>query len=210
MKGDGGGFSSPGYSGGSDFQDRPSRSAQYEEYDEFDDGGARASVQRSSIPRKSTPKEKATPAKEVDLFNFDDDVSTTATTSNGKGKAVEPSEDDDFDDFQSASGTSTTSTSTKPTTTMPSIFNPPPLQSNPVRPIIPSISSTSTFPGLGISPPPLQQPARTPNLQTSFGGLTPSSTASAIPTSTTANYQPNYFSQPTPTTVLPSPFSLIY
>jgi epsin len=147
MVGDGGGFSSSEYSGRGDFQDRPSRSAQFEEYDEFDDGGARASVQRSSIPRKSTPrKEKptpATPVKEVDLFSFDDDISaTTTTTSNGKGKAVEmTTADDDFDDFQSATGTSTNAT-----TAMPSLFSPPSVQSNHVQTNIPNISSTSSSP----------------------------------------------------------------
>lgn len=207
MVGDGGGFSSTGYSGGSDFQDRPSRSAQFEEYDEFNDGGARASVQRSSIPRKSPPKKEkptpATPAKEADLFSFDDDVSTTtATTSNGKGKAVETSiADDDFDDFQSATGTSTIATGTKSTTAMPSLFSPPPVQSNPVQANIPNISSTSSFSGFGMSSTPIQQPARSPNPQTSFGNLTPSSTI----TPSTANYQPNYFAQPSTTAVTSTP-----
>jgi epsin len=205
--GDGGGFSSTGYSGG-DFQDRPSRSAQFEEYDEFDDGGARATVQRSSIPRKSTPKkEKPSPVKDVDLFSFDDDVSTTAsaatgTTSSGKGKAVETSAaDDDFDDFQSAVGTPTpTSTSAKPTSTsMPSRFSPPPVQSNPIQT---NISSTPSYSGFGISSPPLSQPARSPIPQTSFTSMTPSTAATTK--SQAPNYQPNYFSQPIPTTVFSS------
>ena len=218
MVGDGGGFSSStGYSGGSDFQDRPSRSAQFEEYDEFDDGGARATVQRSSIPRKSPSKREnipataaAPPKKEVDLFNFDQDEDTTAA-SNGKGKGIDlSSADDDFDDFQSAIGTSTTSpTTAKPPISLPSLFNaPPPAQSNPIRPVMPptttSSSSTPSFqPFVGISsPPPLQQPTRSPNPQTSFGMGMTSSPAPSTMTSSTANYQPNYFSQPS--TVPPS------
>jgi epsin len=205
MVGDGGGFS--GYSGGGDYQDRLPRGSQFEEYDEFDDGGARA-VQRSSIPRKSPSKKEVTsPVKDVDLFSFDDDTPPISTTSNAKGKGKETlvAADDDFDDFQSATdttGTSTTATTTTTATTAntaPSVFSPPPIQSNPIRPNVQSNSTTSSLAGFGISSPPVQQPTRSPN-PPSFGFPPPSSTTTVPPIST-ANYQPNYFSQPLPTTV---------
>lgn len=219
MVGDGGGFSSSGagYSGGSDFQDRPSRTAQFEEYDEYDDGGARAPVSRSSVPRKSTPKkETAPPPKKtevVDLFSFDDELpSSTPATSNGKGKAVESSTalaaDDDFDDFQSATTTTTTTTAPK-STSFPSLFDSAPVQPTAARGTIPS--TTPSFGNFGLASPPVQQPIRS-NPQPSFGmgmsstsgmGMTspPPLSGMGKPASTT-NYQPNYFSPaPTPTTV---------
>ena len=128
---------------------------------------------------RSIPAPPAPPKKDVDLFDFDDDNDAT-TASNGKGKGIDLSGgDDDFDDFQSATETNTKSATTaKPPISLPSLFNaPPPAQSNPVRPIIPTTSSTSSFPPFaGISsPPPLQQSTRPPNLQSSFGtGKTPS------------------------------------
>lgn len=218
MVGDGGGFSSAGYSGGSDFQDRPSRNAQFEEYDEYDDGGARAPVSRSSVPRKSTPKKETAPPKKtevVDLFSFDDELPSTtrpATTSNGKGKAAESSSasaaDDDFDDFQSATTITTTTTAPK-STSFPSLFDSTPVQPTAARGTIPS--TTPSFGNFGLASPPVQQPIRS-NPQPSFG-MGMSSTSSMDMTSppalsgignpaSTTNYQPNYFSpSPTATTV---------
>jgi epsin len=221
--GDGGGFSSTeaGYSGGSDFQDRPSRTAQFEEYDEYDDGGARAPVTRSSIPRKSTPKKESAPAPKkevVDLFSFDDELPSTttpATTSNGKGKSVETSSalaaDDDFDDFQSATTTTTTTTAPK-STSFPSLFDSNPVQPTAARGTIPS--TTPSFANFGISSPPVQQPLRSTNPTPAFGmgtsstfgtGMTSPPALSGMGKPSTTNYQPNYFSPPQTTTAV-SPF----
>jgi len=202
--GDGGGFSGGGYSGGSDFQDRPSRSAQYEEYDEFDDGGARAPPPppRSSVPRRSTPKkELPTPKKEVDLFNFDDDVPPPMpSTSNGKGKEIDTGADDDFDDFQSATGTSATTTTAAPSTIM-SAYSAPPMQSRPSAPTSTG-SFSSTFTNLSISTPPISQATRSPNPQTSFGVPPPTM---GKPLTSPLSSQPNYFSQPPAPTTVPIP-----
>lgn len=196
IQGDGGGFTGPDFSGGSDFQDaRPSRSATFEEYDEYDDGGARApATVRSSVPRKSTPKKEndvPPPKKEKDLLGWDDDEGIPPVpASNGKGKAAKDLvEDDDFDDFQSASGPTTTSTRMD----LPSLFSAP--QPTAARGTMPT-SSTSTFPNFGTTPS-LQQPIHSPLAQ-------PLATTITSPPSTTANYQPNYFSPPPTTTTVPS------
>jgi epsin len=102
--GDGGGF------GGqqSDFQDNAGgrRADQFEEYDEFDDGGAvaarpAASSRRAGVERSTAKAKAPAPAKpkapEVDLFSFDEPE--PATTSAAAGGATD---DDEFDDFQSA------------------------------------------------------------------------------------------------------------
>ena len=116
--GDGGGF------GGqtSDFQDSGSRSDsvggggsggrdRFEEYDEYDEGAVAAPGRRhadtsSSSRRKTTERaaaKKPEPPKkkepEVDLFSFDDPISTSLAAPVSSSNAAD---DDDFDDFQSA------------------------------------------------------------------------------------------------------------
>jgi epsin len=119
--GDGGGFG--GQTG--DFQDSGSRSDsaggggsggrdRFEEYDEYDEGAVAAPGRRqadtssSSSRRKSTgkaaakkpepPKKKAS---EVDLFSFDDPIPTSAPVA-APFSSSNTADDDDFDDFQSA------------------------------------------------------------------------------------------------------------
>ena len=116
--GDGGGF------GGqtSDFQDSGSRSDsaggggsggrdRFEEYDEYDEGAVAAPGRRqadtsSSSRRKTTERvaaKKPEPPKkqpEVDLFSFDDPIPTSAPVA--APIASNTADDDDFDDFQSA------------------------------------------------------------------------------------------------------------
>ena len=141
------------------------------------------------------------------MFNFDDDA-PALTTSNGKGKATEPiaelAADDDFDDFQSATGTTTTAAAAATPATIPSLFSSSTVPSSSVRPAIPTTSSQSSFSNFGISSPPLQQSTRPPNPPTSFGrGMSsaPSGIGIISPISSTTTMQPNYFSQPAPTTV---------
>ncbi|KAI1076241.1 ENTH-domain-containing protein [Whalleya microplaca] len=114
--GDGGGFGGQS----DDWRDSGSRADKFEEYDEFDDGAAASS---SSRPRRTERGERAgvkktTPAEppkkkepEVDLFSFDDPVPASsaipaAAPSNGSSALASLStsnhDDDDFDDFQSA------------------------------------------------------------------------------------------------------------
>lgn len=113
--GDGGGF------GGqqSDFQDSGSRSDstgtgrrdRFEEYDEYDEGAVAAPGRRqadtSSSSRRKAPEpaaKKPEPPKkkepEVDLFSFDDPIPISAPVVAPAASNV--ADDDDFDDFQSA------------------------------------------------------------------------------------------------------------
>ncbi|KAI9790562.1 MAG: Epsin-3, clathrin recruitment and traffic between the Golgi and endosome [Piccolia ochrophora] len=120
--GDGGGF------GGntSDFQDSGTRRDRFEEYDEYDEGAVAHPGRRvetaasSSNTRREPAAKKPEPPKpkepEVDLFSFGDEDTTAApaaTVSNGKQPAGSGAntfgslqtggeQDDDFDDFQSA------------------------------------------------------------------------------------------------------------
>ncbi|KAJ9150307.1 ENTH-domain-containing protein [Pleurostoma richardsiae] len=111
--GDGGGF------GGqtSDFRDAGSRADKFEEYDEFDEGERPApATESSSRARKATERvgvKKTTdqPKKkepEVDLFSFDEPTASSAPSviapSHGAGldSLANTAEDDEFDDFQSA------------------------------------------------------------------------------------------------------------
>ncbi|KAI2729964.1 hypothetical protein CBS147354_1349 [Penicillium roqueforti] len=112
--GDGGGFG--GESGGQagvGFQDNGRRSNRFDEYDEYDEGDAPARPRESiSRAKPQAKKPEPAPAPVADLFDFGDDepVTTTASTSTGKqpaGSALNildpsPVDDDDFDDFQSA------------------------------------------------------------------------------------------------------------
>ncbi|KAG9235989.1 hypothetical protein BJ875DRAFT_249294 [Amylocarpus encephaloides] len=119
--GDGGGF------GGqtSDFQDSGSGGGasashrdRFEEYDEYDEGAAsnppRRHAEASSSSRRKTAEtasKKPEPPKkkepEVDLFSFDDPLPVSAPVAAPKAAAIAAPtsnslDDDDFDDFQSA------------------------------------------------------------------------------------------------------------
>ncbi|KID98040.1 epsin domain containing protein, partial [Metarhizium majus ARSEF 297] len=119
--GDGGGFGGQqdGYreSGGGG-SSGAGRSDRFEEYDEFNEDERPSRASRKS-DHTSTKKPAAEPAKkkelEVDLFSFDDPVQSSssatpaATQSSGLADLAGPSsgnvgadDDDDFDDFQSA------------------------------------------------------------------------------------------------------------
>ncbi|TVY44937.1 ENTH domain-containing protein [Lachnellula subtilissima] len=114
--GDGGGF------GGqqSDFQDSGAsgggggggRRDRFDEYDEYDEGAVAApsrrqadssnSSRRKTEPaaRKPEPPKKKEP--EVDLFSFDDPIPTSAPMMAPTASTSNLADDDDFDDFQSA------------------------------------------------------------------------------------------------------------
>ncbi|PLN86291.1 hypothetical protein BDW42DRAFT_158927 [Aspergillus taichungensis] len=111
--GDGGGFG--GSSG--DFQDTGRRGNRFDEYDEYDEADATPPPRRGSSPPRAARREaKQPPAPkepEADLFDFgDDEITTTPSTAAGKQPASggngldildsKPMDDDDFDDFQSA------------------------------------------------------------------------------------------------------------
>ena len=114
--GDGGGF------GGQDptYQDTSARRDRFEEYDEHDEGGPSTQVRRRPEPALREIKSAEPPkSKEpvADFLSFDDDVppKTPPKDFNDSLKAAQPStadslgalsgphaDDDDFDDFQSA------------------------------------------------------------------------------------------------------------
>lgn len=108
--GDGGGFGGAS----SDFQDTGRRSNRFEEYDEYDEGDVAAPRREPATSTKREAK-KPEPAPVPDLFDFGDDepaAMTTTATSTAAGKQpassglnvldATPADDDDFDDFQSA------------------------------------------------------------------------------------------------------------
>ena len=118
--GDGGGY------GGntSGFQDSSSRRDRFEEYDEGDDDEV-SSPSRRKVDAPKRQEKKAEPPKqkepEIDILAFDDDIPPETPpkefTSSMKKPATNPLEigtadDDDFDDFQSA--TPTTAASARP------------------------------------------------------------------------------------------------
>ncbi|KAI9717882.1 MAG: hypothetical protein M1812_004409 [Candelaria pacifica] len=121
--GDGGGFG--GASGG--FQDTGSRRDRFEEYDEYDEGAVAAPGRRKADASSTTSTPKREPKKveppkkkepEVDLFSFGDDDPISAPSTLPGPEAKKPvksaptnsfgmlqsgaADDDDFDDFQSA------------------------------------------------------------------------------------------------------------
>lgn len=186
--GDGGGF------GGapSDFQDAGPRSNRFEEYDEFETEPVNPRILRRGAspppaPVKQEPKKPEPPKQpEPDLLDIgdDDDVPTTATatTSTAAGKqpagglnVLEPKavddDDDEFDDFQSATPV------TQPAPSANQISMPPPKTSN--------VTTSSNI----VAPQPVSG-SQGPNLNGLVGlnSLTPTPNSSTIssPTSTPA------------------------
>ncbi|GKZ57314.1 epsin-3, clathrin recruitment and traffic between the Golgi and endosome [Aspergillus niger] len=115
--GDGGGFG--GNTG--DFGDSGRRSNRFEEYDEYDEGDASPPRRRGPSPPRASAtrqaKQPAAPAPKVpeqDLFDFGEEETVTTSVSaskkpvTGNGSSgldildTQPADDDDFDDFQSA------------------------------------------------------------------------------------------------------------
>lgn len=118
--GDGGGF---GGQESNDFRDTQNRADRFEEYDEFDEGdrpapsSTRASKKPERVGVKKTTPTSPPPKKkepEVDLFSFDDPVPSSSSAApaafSGSGMAAlapvntaaANDDDDEFDDFQSA------------------------------------------------------------------------------------------------------------
>lgn len=197
--GDGGGFSGGNTSG---FQDSSSRRDRFEEYDEYDDGSAPSSARRKMGNTATEPvrAKKAEPPKpkepEIDILAFDDDVppETPAKefSSNGPkatSNALE-NDDDDFDDFQSAS---------------PSVS----------KPSIPSLSSpiaTSTASNAQFAAPKPVAPSQGNNLNDLFSSVSPApSTASSMISPPAPNYNisspisASAFASPAPLPQQPNP-----
>lgn len=242
--GDGGGFSGAGGRSGG-FHDegtsRPgSRTQKFDEYDEYDDGASvptrrtAGSGTSSSTRRKETAPVKPPPKKkepEVDLFSFGDDP--TPAASNPKQKQNSNvldndfgtlqsggADDDDFDDFQSASGPAPSALTTFPAPAAPKapLFSPiPPLtasasSTNLMQPKpmsagqavgindLVGIGSISPAPSRGMASPPSMTPASTGGGFSGLGGMTAMKPANTAP----VGYQPaqpNYFTSMSTTTI---------
>ncbi|GAW11590.1 hypothetical protein ANO14919_009370 [Xylariales sp. No.14919] len=189
--GDGGGF------GGQtdEWRDSGNRADKFEEYDEFDEGGATSS---SSRPKPAERAErvgvkKTTPSQppkkkepEVDLFSFDDPNPIPTTSSTGAAPAPSTNfgladlssptgDDDDFDDFQSA-------TPAAPVSASSNFGIQPPLMTS-------TAQSTTQF----AAPKPVSAPQQA-SLTGMMSSLSP-------PTSTTSTPVANYssFNPPAPT-----------
>ena len=199
--GDGGGFGRQE----SGWRTSTANRDKFEEYDEFDEGAAapasRVKREQSATTEKA-PEASKKKEPDVDLFSFDDPVSSApsvpATTSSVNKSSlaslatpVTPAgagaDDDDFDDFQSApSATSAASTTT--TTTLA----PPP-------PMITSVPASST--ASLAAPQPVSAPNQA-NLST-MAGLSSISPAPSNTSSSGANY--SALNMPTSTSSAPAP-----
>ena len=174
--GDGGGF------GGqtSDFQDSGSRSDsaagrrdRFEEYDEYDEGAVAApgnrqadtssssrkkTTERAAAKKPETPKKKA---PEVDLFSFDDPI-PTSSASVAAPLSSHTADDDDFDDFQSAT---------------PSVQTAAPIFS-PLSPPTATTTSATQY----AAPQPVSAPkAANLNDMVGFSSISPATSATATP-----------------------------
>ncbi|KAI0127079.1 hypothetical protein BJ170DRAFT_428680 [Xylariales sp. AK1849] len=190
--GDGGGF---GGQEANDFRDTGRGADKFEEYDEYDEADTGASSSRHKKPERSerTGVKKTTPAAppkkakepEVDLFSFDDPAPTPAAPkaapSNG-GSALDAlsNDDDDFDDFQSATPAAHTSASSNAFS-----IAPPMVTSN--------ANSTAQF----AAPQPVSGPQNA-NLSSMMSAISPPQSSNTTPA-------PNYsaFSMPTSSAMSP-------
>lgn len=222
--GDGGGY------GGreTDFSGTQRRGDQFEEYDEGDDGEparpSRTNTARTA-PATSTKRDPPKPKEpDQDLFDFGDEPPASTgkapAASTGLTEFGAANDDDDFDDFQSA-----TSPATQPTANPLAGLAPPPT------------TSTTTSATQFVAPKPLA-PGHTAGLNNIFSTASPApSTSSSIlsPSGTNATFSPpptqkpsqpaqpaaykpsgpNYFTsvpmsanpQPTPSSTASTPFS---
>ncbi|CAG8953186.1 hypothetical protein HYFRA_00003386 [Hymenoscyphus fraxineus] len=204
--GDGGGF------GGqtNDFNDSGagggggSRRDKFEEYDEYDEGAGSSSApprrraESSASSRRRTEVKKPAPPKkkepEVDLFSFDDPIPTSAPVVAPKAAAPVSNaldDDDDFDDFQSATPSVQTSapsafaipTPTATTTSHTQYASPQPVSA-------PQQANLSEMVGFSsISPAPASTPGGA-----NYSAFAPPPVAQQAPKPTSyQGSQPNYF-----------------
>ena len=184
--GDGGGF------GGreTDFSDTQRRGEAFEEYDEETEGTApaRTPVSRTTTRTTATSSKRATKPKEPeqDLFDFADEPAPSSTATRPTNVLEDigntNTADDDFDDFQSATGPAVSSSGL-------GSLSPPPA----------AIATTTSATQFG-APKPVP-PAQTQNLQNLFNTKSPSS----ISSSTVSSPPPlSSFQAPKPTGYQPS------
>ena len=193
--GDGGGY------GGntSGFQDSSSRRDRFEEYDEGDDVEISSTSRRKpDIPKRE--QKKAEPPKpkdpEIDILAFDDDIPPETPPKEFSSSMKKPAtnsidtsaaDDDDFDDFQSATPTATASS-------RPSI---------PVQPLATSTTASTTQ----FAAPKPVFPSQGNNLNdlVGFNSISPVASATGSIASPSA---PNYNISSPPASAFTSPSSL--
>lgn len=216
--GDGGGF---GGATEEDYSNTQERRENFEEYDEYDEGTAtapkRKTTETTTSPtasrRTATKAEAVKPAPkpkvpEVDLFDFGDDpiASTPISATNGKQTAPAndfgimqsppPADDDEFDDFQSATPIPSTAPSFAPPLAATSAFSstaqfaaPSPQSNNLYAALSPPPSSTASNNYSAFTSPTLASQYQQPSTTSSFSSLQPQQQRPA-------GYQaaqPNYF-----------------
>ncbi|KIW30724.1 hypothetical protein, variant [Cladophialophora immunda] len=185
--GDGGGF------GGrdTDFSGTQRRGEQFEEYDEADDFEAtrptRSTTTRTAAPTTTAKRDPPKPKEsEQDLFDFGDDQ-TALKQSNGKAPAQSSglddfgglqgstaNDDDDFDDFQSA---------TSPAVTQPA--------SNPLAGIAPPPATSTTTSATQFAAPKPVAPGQAAGFNNIFTTASPAPSAtSSIMSPTTSTFSP--------------------
>lgn len=189
--GDGGGF------GGreTDFSGTQRRTDQFEEYDEGEDMDTTRPTRSTATRTTPTANAKRDPPKpkapEQDLFDFGDEPATASSTSNGKAPAGASSglddfggiqrstanDDDDFDDFQSATSPAATA-------------QPAP---NPLAAIAPPPTTSTTTSATQFAAPKPLAPGQTASFNNIFATASPApSTSSSImsPASSTFSLPP--------------------
>jgi epsin len=199
--GDGGGFGGESHE---EYDEGGRRAEKFEEYDEYDDGGTQAppSRRKSGGSRTAAAAKRAEPAKakqpEVDLFDFGDEpAQPIAAPSNGASSsailsppisAPAPADDDDFDDFQSAS---------------PASSAPPPLAAPSIpAPNYSSISTATPSSATQYAQPTPQQGTQKADFSNLFSTTSQTSSTSATPSASSAFSPPA--SQPKPTGYQPT------
>ncbi len=194
-----GGYSGGGFGGqSSDFQDSGNRGGgadRFEEYDEYDEGAVAAPGHRQSdsisSPSRSRRTERAakkqdSPKKkepEVDLFSFDDTIPTTGASTVTASSNI--ADDDEFDDFQSASPTTHAPVPPSMATALP----------------LPTTTSTTTSHTQFAAPQPVSAP-KAANLAdlVGFSSISPAASSSATPVNYSAFSPPAVAQQPRPAT----------
>lgn len=212
--GDGGGFggnTEDDYDAGAG-TGSSSRRDRFEEYDEYDEGASAATSRRkqdvsrttSSSTKRTNKKQPELPKPkepEVDLFDFGDDEPATipAKPSNGNaapaGGLLQSSgvDDDDFDDFQSA--TPSTQTAQAPPLAAPSTG---------LASIAPPTMTPSALPNMQFAAPQPRQGTQIADFSSLLSTTSPAPSASATPIAASAFSPPAQTQAPRPTGYQPS------
>ncbi|KAK3309875.1 uncharacterized protein B0T15DRAFT_516751 [Chaetomium strumarium] len=219
--GDGGGFGGQS----DDYRGTQSRGDKFEEYDEFDEGerpaasasasrATRDTAERAGVKKMTEQLKKKEP--EVDLFDFDEPAAPSTSAASApaaaKGSGLDSlaggaNDDDEFDDFQSAT----------PAAAAPQASLPPPIGGTAsilpvVQPKPVSAPQQANLSGMvamsSISPPPSSTTSPANNFSAFSTPLTASTVSPATQVPKPAGFQasgPNYFSSVQAASAAPQP-----